>query len=104
MSKRKTDVIEELGERLARLRKAFDYTQVAFAAEMNTTRCVVADGEALAAQVSGDGAKVRLVTDSLKRRLLVIEEIDPHGQAPITRLLDTLIERDNLKQSVNEGA
>ena len=42
MSKRKTDVIENFGERLAQLRKAAGYTQVEFAAEVGITQRMVA--------------------------------------------------------------
>jgi transcriptional regulator with XRE-family HTH domain len=50
MSKRKTDVIENFGERLAQLRKAAGYTQVEFAAEVGITQRMVAYYEALGAQ------------------------------------------------------
>ena len=50
MSKRKTDMIENFGERLASLRKAAGYTQVEFAAEVGITQRMVAYYEAPNAQ------------------------------------------------------
>ena len=127
MSKRKTDVIENFGERLAQLRKAAGYTQVEFAAEVGITQRMVAYYEApnaqppahllpQMAQVLGVGADVllgmaqerkvkRLATNSLERRLLAIEKLDPKAKRQITQLLDTFIEREKLKQRVNaQGA
>lgn len=122
MSKRKTDVIENFGERLASLRKAAGYTQVAFAAEVGITQRMVAYYEAPGAQppahllpqmarVLGVGADVllgmaqprkvkRLATNSLERRLLEIEKLDPKARRQITRLLDTFIEREKLEPHV----
>jgi transcriptional regulator with XRE-family HTH domain len=127
MSKRKTDVIENFGERLAQLRKAVGYTQVEFAAEVGITQRMVAYYEAPNAQppahllpqmarVLGVGADVllgmaqqrkvkRLATNSLERRLLAIEKLDPKAKRQIAQLLDTFIEREKLKQRVNaQGA
>lgn len=68
------------------------------------------------AQVLGVGADVllgmaqprkvkRLATNSLERRLLAIEKLDPKAKRQITQLLDTFIEREKLKQRVNaQGA
>jgi len=50
MSMRKTDVIENFGERLASLRKAAGYTQVEFDAEVGITQRTVAYYEAPGAQ------------------------------------------------------
>ena len=75
MSKRKTDVIDNFGERLAQLRKAAGYTQVEFAAEVGTTQ-----------------------------RMVVFEHLDPKAKRQITQLLDTFIEREKLKQRVNTQA
>ena len=124
MSKRKTDVIENFGERLAQLRKAAGYTQVEFAAEVGITQRMVAYYEVpnaqppahllpQMAQVLGVGADVllgmaqprkvkRLATNSLERRLLAIEKLDPKAKRQITQLLDTFIEREKLKQRVDE--
>ncbi|MFN9676171.1 MAG: helix-turn-helix domain-containing protein [Betaproteobacteria bacterium] len=123
MSKRKTDVIENFGERLASLRKAAGYTQVEFAAEVGITQRMVAYYEAPGAQppahllqqmaqVLGVGADVllgmaqprkvkRLATNSLGRRLLEIEKLDPKAKRQITQLLDTFIEREKLEQRVD---
>lgn len=47
----------------------------------------------------------RLATDSLQRRLLAIERLDPKVRRQITQLLDTFIEREKQKQRVNaQGA
>jgi transcriptional regulator with XRE-family HTH domain len=43
----------------------------------------------------------RLATNSLERRLLEIEKLDPKAKRQITHLLDTFIEREKLKQRVN---
>ena len=64
------------------------------------------------AQVLGVGADVllgmarsrkvkRLATNSLERRLLAIEKLDPKARRQITQLLDTFIDREKLKQRVN---
>jgi hypothetical protein len=64
------------------------------------------------AQVLGVGADVllgmaqprrvkRLATNSLDRRLLEIEKLDPKAKRQITQLLDTFIEREKLKQRLN---
>lgn len=122
MSKRKTDVIENFGERLAQLRKAAGYTQVEFAAEVGITQRMVAYYEVpiarppahllpQMAQVLGVGIDVmlgmtqprkikRLATNSLERRMLAIEKLDPKAKRQITQLLDTFIEREKLKQRV----
>ena len=123
MSKRKTDEIENFGPRLASLRKAAGYTQVEFAAEAGITQRMVAYYEAPSAQppahllpqmakALGVGVDVllgvaqprkvkRLATNSLERRLLEIEKLDPKAKRQITQLLDTFIEREKLKQRVN---
>ena len=123
MSRRKTDVIENFGERLAQLRKAASYTQVEFAAEVGITQRMVAYYEApnaqpparllpQMAQVVGVGADVllgmaqqrkvkRLSTNSLERRMMAIEKLDPKAKQQITQLLDTFIEREKLKQRLN---
>ena len=123
MSKRKTDVIENFGERLAQLRKAAGYTQVEFAAEVGITQRMVAYYEApnaqppahllpQMAQVLGVGVDVmlsmtqprkvkRLATNSLERRMPAIEKLDPKAKRQITQFLDTFIEREKLKQRVN---
>jgi transcriptional regulator with XRE-family HTH domain len=123
MSKRKTELIDNFGGRLAQLRKAAGYTQMEFAAEVGITQRMVAYYEVPNAQppahllpqmvhVLGVGVDVllgmaqprkvkRLTTNSLERRLLAIEKLDPKAKRQITRLLDTFIEREKLKQCVN---
>ena len=123
MSKRKTDVIENFGERLAQLRKAAGYTQVEFAAAVGITQRMVAYYEVpnaqppahllpQMAQVLGVGVDVmlgmtqprkvkRLATNSLERRMLAIEKMDPKAKRQITQFLDTFIEREKLKQRVD---
>jgi transcriptional regulator with XRE-family HTH domain len=123
MSKRKTDGIENCGQRLASLRKAVGYTQVEFAAEVGITQRMVAYYEVpnaqppahllpRMAQVLGVGSDLllgmaqarkvkRLATNSLKRRMLAIEKLDPKAKRQVTQLLDTFNEREQLKQRVN---
>ena len=70
MPKRKTEVIEHFGERLAELRKAAGYTQVEFAAELAITQRMVAlrgarrpsPGPSATANGSGAGDRCRGVT------------------------------------------
>lgn len=123
MSKRKTQVIEGFGERLATLRKAAGYTQVELAAEVGITQRMVAYYEAPNAQppahllpqlaaALGVGADVllglaeprrpkKIATNRLERRLLEIEKLDPKAKRQITQLLDSFIEGEKLKQRVN---
>lgn len=58
MSKPKTDVIENFGERLAQLRKAAGYTQVEFAAEVGITLLLdtFIEREKLKQRVNAQGA------------------------------------------------
>jgi len=127
MLKRKTDVIENFGARLASLRKAAGCTQVEFAAKVGITQCMVACYEAPSAQppahrlpqmaqVLGVGADVllgmaqqrkakQLATNSLEQRLLAIQKLGPKAKRQITQLLDTFIECEKLEQRVNaQGA
>ena len=123
MSKRKTEVIESFGTRLAELRKAAGYMQVEFAAEVGISQRMVAYYEAPNAQAPahllpqmatalGVSADVllglatqrepkRIATNRLERRLLEIEKLDPKAKRQITQLLDTFIEREKLKQRVD---
>lgn len=123
MPKRKTEVIEHFGERLAQLRKTAGYTQVKFATELGITQRMVAYYEAPGAQppahllpqvsrVLGVSVDVLLsltpprrpkqvATNRLERRLLEIEKLDTKALRQITQLLDTFIEREKLKQRVN---
>jgi transcriptional regulator with XRE-family HTH domain len=124
MPKRKTEVVENFGERLAELRKAAGYTQVELAAELAITQRMVAYYEApdahppahllpRMAQALGISVDVllgieplrrgkKLASNRLERRLLEIEKLDPKAQRQITQLLDTFIEREKLKQRVQE--
>jgi transcriptional regulator with XRE-family HTH domain len=123
MPKRKTEVIEGFGDRLAELRRAAGYTQVEFAAELGITQRMVAYYEApdahppahllpRMAQALGVSADVllgvtaprrgkKLATNRLERRLLEIAKLDPKAQRQITQLLDTFIEREKLKQRID---
>lgn len=122
MTKRKTEVIDSFGERLAQLRKSAGYTQVEFAAETEITQRMVAYYEAPGAQPPAHllprmaqvlGVSVdtllgleqprrtkKLATNRLERRLLEIEKLDPKAKRQITQLLDTFIESEKLKQRV----
>ncbi|MBL8503657.1 MAG: helix-turn-helix transcriptional regulator [Rhodocyclaceae bacterium] len=123
MPKRKTEVIESFGERLAQLRKDAGFTQVEFAAEVGITQRMVAYYEApdahppahllpQMAQALGVSVDVllgmsaprrpkKLATNRLERRLMEIEKLDPKAKRQITQLLDTFIEREKLKQRVS---
>jgi transcriptional regulator with XRE-family HTH domain len=125
MSKRKTDVIEGFGERLASLRKAVGFTQVELAAEIGITQRMVTYYEAPAAQppahllpqlaqalgVSTDvllglaepRRPKKVAANRLERRLLEIEKLDPKAKRQITQLLDSLIEGEKLKQRVSSS-
>jgi transcriptional regulator with XRE-family HTH domain len=123
MPKRKTDVIEYFGERLAELRKAAGYTQVEFAAELAITQRMVAYYEApdahppahllpQMARALGIGIDVllgiepsrhakKLATNRLERRLLEIEKLNSAEKRQIMQIIDTFIERGKLKQRVS---
>lgn len=123
MSKRKTDVIEGFGERLASLRKAAGFTQVELATEVGITQRMVAYYEAPSAQppahllpqiaqvlrVSVDvllglaepRRPKKIATNRLERRLMEIEKLDPKAKRQITQLLDSFIEGEKLKRRMN---
>lgn len=123
MSKRKTDVIDGFGSRLASLRKAAGFTQVELAAEVGITQRMVAYYEAPGAQppahllpqlaqVLGVSVDVllglaeprrpkKIATNRLERRLLEIEKLDPKAKRQITQLLDSFIEGEKLKRRMN---
>jgi transcriptional regulator with XRE-family HTH domain len=123
MPKRKTEVIEHFGERLAELRKAAGYTQVEFAAELAITQRMVAYYEApdahppahllpQMAQALGIGVEVllgieppqrgkKLATNRLERRLMEIEKLGTAEKRQIIQIIDTFIERGKLKQRVS---
>lgn len=124
MSKRKTQVMEGFGERLASLRKAAGYTQVEFAEEVGITQRMVAYYEAPDAQVPAHllpqmaqalGVSVevmlglaeprrpkKLAATRLERRLMEIEKLDAKAKRQITQLLDSFIEGQKLKQRVGQ--
>jgi transcriptional regulator with XRE-family HTH domain len=123
VSKRKTDVIDGFGSRLASLRKAAGFTQVELAAEVGITQRMVAYYEAPGAQppahllpqlaqvlnVSVDvllglaepRQPKKIATNRLERRLLEIEKLDPKAKRQITQLLDSFIEGEKLKRRMN---
>jgi transcriptional regulator with XRE-family HTH domain len=126
MSKRKTDVIQNFGERLAQLRKTAGYTQVELAAEVGITQRMVAYYEVPDAQPPAHllpqiakalGVSVdvllglaeprrpkRIATNRLERRLLEIEKLNPKAKRQLTQLLDTFIEGEKLKRRVGSNA
>jgi transcriptional regulator with XRE-family HTH domain len=112
----------EFGARLTALRKAAGYTQVELAAELGTTQRMIAYYEssaekapaallpkmAAALGVSADELlgikpirKGKKPDTQLQRRLQRIEKLDPKARRQITQLLDTFIEREELKQRVD---
>ena len=125
MPKRKTQVIDSFGERLAQLRKSAGYTQVEFAAEVGITQRMVAYYEApdaqppahllpQIAQTLGVGVDVLLgvatprrtkktATNRLERRLLEIEKLDIKTRRQVMQLLDTFIANQKLRQKVEAG-
>ncbi len=125
MPKRKTEVSASFGDRVASLRKAAGYTQVALAAEMGITQRMVAYYEAPDAQppahllpqlartlaVSVDvllglaepRRTKRIATNRQERWLLEIEKLDPKAKRQLTQLLNTFIEGEKLKRRMNAG-
>lgn len=126
MPKRKTEVIEHFGERLATLRKAAGYTQVEFAAAVDITQRMVAYYEApnanppahlLPRMGAALGVSVevllgtkppkrvkQLANSRLERRLLEIEKLDARSRRQISQLLDTFIENEKLKRKMQQAA
>lgn len=114
----------DFGARLTELRKAAGYTQVELAAALGTTQRMIAYYESRAekapaallpqmAQALGVSTdeilgikplkkgKGKQPDTRLQRRLQRIEKLDPKAKRQITQLLDTFIEREELKQRVN---
>lgn len=112
----------DFGARLTELRKAAGYTQVELAAELGTTQRMIAYYEshaekapaallpqmAAALGVSADELlgikpikKGKKPDTQLQRRLQRIEKLDPKARRQITQILDTFIEREELKQRVS---
>lgn len=126
MPKRKTDVMENFGERLAGLRKQAGYTQVEFAAELGITQRMVAYYEAPnahpPAHLLPQMAKVlgvsvdallgtappkrmkALATNRLERRLMEIEKLDAADKRQVLQLIDAFIEKGQLKRKVQRAA
>lgn len=116
--------VTEFGARLTTLRKAAGYTQVELAAALGTTQRMIAYYEGRAekapaallpqmAEVLGVSAdellgikplkrsKSKQPDTRLQRRLQRIEKLDPKARRQVTQLLDTFIEREELKQRLN---
>jgi len=122
MSKRRTQAVEDFGQRVAQLRKTAGYTQVEFAAEVGITQRMVAyyevpDGQApahlLPQMARALGASVllglaaprapkKIALNRLERRLLEIEKLDLKAKRQITQLLDSFIQAQKLKQRVGQ--
>lgn len=118
MPKRKTEVIDSLGQRLGSLRKAAGFTQGEFGAKAGITQRLVAYYEAPNAQppaqllpqmaqalsVSVDlllgmpkpRRSKKIATNRLDRRPPEIEKPGPKAKRQITQLLDSFIEGEKL--------
>jgi transcriptional regulator with XRE-family HTH domain len=116
----------DFGARLTELRKAAGYTQVELANALGTTQRMIAYYESRAekapaallpqmADALGASAdellgikpikKGKKPDTQLHRRLQRIEKLDAKAKRQITQLLDTFIEREELKQRVSaQGA
>lgn len=116
----------DFGARLTELRKAAGYTQVELAQALNTTQRMIAYYESRAEKapaallpqmvqtlaVSADELlgikplkKHKKTETQLHRRLQRIEKLDPKAKRQITQLLDTFIEREELKRRASaQGA
>ncbi|MGH2360891.1 MAG: helix-turn-helix domain-containing protein [bacterium] len=120
MSKRRKEATMKFGTRLAELRKAAGYTQVAFAQETGISQRMVAYYESPEAHppahLLADMARVLGVTTDellglapvkrakkvgsgrLERRLQQIERLEPTEKRQILQVLDTLLESAQLKR------
>ena len=113
---------ESFGDRLARFRRAAGYSQRELGELVGLSQRMIAYYEsraekapaallpqmAAALGVSADELlgikplrKGRKPDTQLHRRLQRIEQLDPKAKRQITQLLDTFIEREELKQRVN---
>jgi transcriptional regulator with XRE-family HTH domain len=113
------DRTSDFGARLTQLRKAAGYTQVELAQTLGTTQRMIAYYESRAEKapaallpqlaealgVSTDEIlgikplkKGKKPDTRLQRRLQQIEKLDPKARRQITQLLDTFLEREELKQ------
>ncbi|MGB3934515.1 MAG: helix-turn-helix transcriptional regulator [Burkholderiales bacterium] len=126
MPKRKTQVIESFGERLAELRKAAGYTQVEFAAEVGITQRMVAYYEAPGAQppahllpqiaqalgvgvdtllgMSAPRRMKKVGSNRLERRLQQIEKLPPQEKRQVLQVIDAFLERGQLKRKASQAA
>jgi transcriptional regulator with XRE-family HTH domain len=112
----------DFGARLTAMRRAAGYTQVQLASALGTTQRMIAYYESRAEKapaallpqltavlaVSADELlgikpmkKGKKPDTQLHRRLQRIEKLDPKAKRQITALLDTFIEREELKQRVS---
>ncbi|MEJ0037659.1 MAG: helix-turn-helix transcriptional regulator [Gammaproteobacteria bacterium] len=113
------DRATDFGVRLTQLRKAAGYTQVELAQALGATQRMIAYYESRAEKapaallpqlaealgVSADEIlgikplkKGKKPDTRLQRRLQQIEKLDPKARRQITQLLDTFLEREELKQ------
>jgi transcriptional regulator with XRE-family HTH domain len=116
------DRTSDFGARLTQLRKAANYTQVELAQALRTTQRMIAYYESRAEKapaaflpqlaealgVSADELlgikplrKGKKPDTRLQRRLQRIEQLDAKARRQITLLLDTFLEREELKQRLN---
>ena len=121
MSKKINADLSSFGRRMARLRKAAGYTQQQLADEIGATRRMIAYYEsesqhppanmlvdlAKALNISTDAllgiepVKNIPISSRLERRIRQIETLEPKSRQQITRLIDTFVEAEQLKQKAN---
>ncbi|MCP4043261.1 MAG: helix-turn-helix transcriptional regulator [Gammaproteobacteria bacterium] len=122
MSKQINQQLAHFGKRLAALRKAAGYTQQQLADEIGATRRQIAYYEAesqhppanllvdlaRALNTSTDellglkaAKKIRPPDNRLQRRMQQIEKMGAKEKRQIIQLLDTFIEREQLKQQIS---
>lgn len=120
MPKQKFDELPDFGKRLVRLRKAAGYTQTELANELGVSQRMISYYEGHSeyppsallpplAQLLGVSAdellgirplkKGKKPDTRLQRRFQQIEKMSPKEKRQIVQLLDTFIEREQLKQS-----
>lgn len=121
MSKKINEKLSNFGKRLAKLRKAADYTQQQLADEIGATRRMIAYYEsesqhppanmlvdlAKAMNISADTLlgiepiEHTPISSRLERRIKQIEKLEPKSRKQITQLIDTFVEAEQLKQKLN---
>lgn len=122
MPKQNIEELTDFGKRLVKLRKAAGYTQTELANELGVTQRMISYYEghseyppsallpklALLLGVTTDELlglkpikKTKAPDTRLQRRFQQIEKMDSKEKRQIIQLLDTFIEREQLKQSVN---